>query len=226
MRTLTPLLALLVVGFFTTPSRAQPHTAEFRSCPSSDGCNYPDIKPHVPLLLATEDWSLRYASGRSTLSTFVPIALGRILSEIDEAYTDDSSMRDPLSVMSLGLFGVGAITGPSMGEWCLGGDCARRSLFPLSLRVAGAAEMVWAFRWGVRKSNETPGQTDLTLIPVVAALMLPGMVLLSTGMAWSLHNAPRVLCASNRSTATSSLRVAPTTLSDVGGMGWALQVRW
>lgn len=211
-----PLAVLLLAG----SAKAQYAPAHRAPCTARDDCRPPSAPSDVPFGYAAEDWSPRYASGRANLSTLVPLTLSLGLSRIHRAYSSSSSFSDPLTIIALGLAGAGLVVGPSMGEWCLGRACARRSLFPLGLRVAGVAQIAWAFQWAQRRADQD--LASLTLPLLLPLLMAPGLVMLGVGVGWSFRHTPRVRCGS--STNAPTLAVLPAASRD-GSSGLALRLR-
>lgn len=156
------------------------------------------------------------------MSTLVPMALGSVLLRIHEARTTNPSLNNPLAVTALGLTTTGAVIGPSMGAWCLGGTCARRSILPLGLRVAGTGEVLWALWWTQRRTDRDEA---LGVASILAGtfLSLPGFIMLGLGMAWSFRDTPRIRCGSAADAPT--LAITPTAPAAYGsGSGLALRL--
>lgn len=219
MRVSAALLFLALVTTVAPSAYSQPMPN--RLCSAVSDCNAPPSASDAPFGYALEDWSPRYASGRAHLSTLVPVALGSVLLRIRSAQSDDPSLGDPLALTALGLAGTGAVIGPSMGAWCLGGDCARGSLLPLGLRVAGVGGIAGAWWWLDREIDRTDGLGGIGLIAIAPLVLLPGAVALMTGVGWSFRRAPRVRCGSGAYAPT--LSVAPLASID-GGSGLALRL--
>ncbi len=136
----------------------------------------------------------------------------------------DAALTDPLSITGLSLIGAGVVVGPSVGEWCLGGDCARRSVLPLGLRAAGAAEIVGAMIWLDRQIDESEGLGGLSLIALVPMLVAPGAALIALGGRWSFRHAARVPCGTGDGSAHLSVRPAMHPTLDGGGL--SVRLRW
>jgi hypothetical protein len=213
--------ASLLLAAFVFPAHAQFAQINWGRCAIQGDCDAPPSAPDAPFGYAAEDWSLRYASGRSHLSTLVPMALGSMLLRVHEARGPDASLRDPLGAAALALATTGAVIGPSMGEWCLGGDCARRSWLPLGVRIAGVGEVAWAVQWARRRADrdETLGAAPIL---VGSFLALPGFIALVLGIGWSFRNAPRLRCSAGAD--ASTLSVAPAASADGSGSGLALRL--
>lgn len=220
MRVCAALLAAVLT--IAVPAQAQSPLGLDRLCSSSDPCGPPPTASDAPFGYAQEDWSWGYASGRSNLSTLVPVALGSGLLRVHLARADDPSLGDPLAVTALSLTGMGAIMGPSMGAWCLSTVCARRSLLPLGVRLAGAGGIAGAWWWIDREIDRADGLGGIGLIAIAPLVLLPGAAALMAGIGWSFRNAPRLRCGSTGNAPT--LEVAPT-VSPRAGSGLALQLR-
>jgi hypothetical protein len=215
------------LAIFTLLLIATPSAHAQSALPSHSLCTLPpDCAPRpsvsdAPPGFALEDWSPRYASGRAHLFTLVPMALGSVLLRIRSAQSDDPSLGDPLALTALGLAGTGAIIGPSMGMWCLGGDCARRSWLPLGLRVAGVGGIAGAWWWLDREIDQADGLGGVGLIAIAPLVLLPGALALVAGIGWSFRSTPRARCGSMVGGPT--LSIAPSTPID-GGSGLALRL--
>lgn len=224
MRVLISTLALLLIGVVAPPAHAQLHPTPSRLCLSADG-SCPEASPgRFPIGTAAEDWSWRYASGRSNLSTLVPLAVGGVLLRVHRAASSDASLGDPLAITGLGLIGTGLVIGPSVGEWCLGGDCARRSWLPMGVRAAGAAEIAGAMVWLDRKIDQSEGLGGISLIALTPLLVLPGVVLIALGGRWSFQHAARVRCGTGDGSA--HLSVTPAVTPHLDGGGLSVRLRW
>jgi hypothetical protein len=149
------------------------------------------------------------------------MALGSMLLRIRFAQSDDPSLGDPLALTALGLAGTGAVIGPSMGAWCLGGDCARGSLLPLGLRVAGVGGIAGAWWWLDREIDRAEAFGGIALAVISPLVLLPGALALIAGIGWSFRNTPRVRCGSTAGAPT--LSIAPLASVD-GGSGLALRL--
>lgn len=216
MRTLT-VLALLFAA--APPACAQSALTMHSLCTD---CAPPPSASDAPPGFAPEDWSFRYASGRSHLSTLIPLTLSAGLARIHRARRPNrSSLDEPLAITALSLAGAGLIIGPSVGEWCLGRACARRSLVPIGVRLAGVAGIVWAVE-RTRRQADDAGLAGLSLILQAPLRAAPGLLVLGAGMTWSFRNAPRVRCGSASDAPT--LSVAPATPVDGSGSGLALRL--
>ena len=220
MRVYAALLAALLA--VTAPAQAQAPASLNRLCLSSDPCDSRAPASSAPLGYAKEDWSPRYAPGLARLSTLVPMALGSVLLRVHLSRASDPSLSDPLAATGLGLASVGAVVGPSMGAWCLGGDCARQSWLPFGVRVAGVGGMAGAW-WIIRRELDQAEAFEGIALAVLSPLvLLPGAMTLLAGIGWGLRRTPRLRCGTGADAPT--LSVWPAASINGGGSGLALRL--
>lgn len=170
---------------------------------------------HPPLGFATEDWHWEYATGRAVLSTVVPITVGGVLLRIRP--------RDrTLNGVELATVGAGLLAGPSMGQWCLGGRYARKSVLPTLLRGAGVGGTVLIWRW-LEGTMDDAGLGAITLvIPAGLGLFFAGSAVIGAA-SLSFQRTPRVSCEPPEGTAAVS--VAPAVGPRGRSVGVGLSVR-
>jgi hypothetical protein len=150
------------------------------------------------------------------------MALGSVLLRVHLSRVGDPSLGDPMVVTGLGLAGVGAVIGPSMGAWCLGGDCARQSWLPFGVRVAGVGGIAGAW-WAIRREIDQAGAFEGIALAVLSPLvLLPGTMALLAGIGWGLRRTPRVRCGAGADAPTLSVR--PAASIDGSGSGLALRL--
>jgi len=166
-------------------------------------------------LRASVTWP--YARGRAVLSTAVPLAVGGALLQLSPA--------GPTSVpLGLGVGGVGLLVGPSMGQWCLGGEYATESILHTSARVAGMGGLVWAVKSGRQQIEEAP----FALLPEAVAftgivVVVAGGVLLRTVL-WTIGETPRLACDPDRR--NSAVSLSPIVDPQTRGGGVHLSLRF
>lgn len=191
-------------------------------CSLQSDCDAPGSSAGKPFGYAKEDWSPRYAPGLARLTTLVPIALGSVLLRVHLAHTNDPSLTDPPAMTGLGLAGVGAVVGPSVGAWCLGGDCARQSWLPFGVRVAGVGGIAGAW-WAIQREIDQAGPFEGIVLAVLSPLtLLPGTLALLAGIGWGLRRTPRLRCGAGADAPT--LSIAPAASVDGSGSGFALRL--
>jgi len=219
MRVFAASLLLAVLAF---PAHAQFAQDTWNRCALQGDCDAPPSASGAPFGYAKEDWLPRYAPGRARLSTLVPMALGSVLLRVHLNRASDPSLSDPLAVTGLGLAGVGAVVGPSMGAWCLGGDCARQSWLPFGVRVAGVGGIAGAW-WRIRREIDQAEAFEGIALAVLSPLaLLPGIMTLLAGIGWGLRRTPRVRCSAEAGGPTLSVR--PAASVDGNGSGLALRL--
>ena len=224
MRVYAALLAPLLVATIVVAAPAQAQTPHGlnRLCLAADRCDPLPAASDAPLGYAKEDWSFRYASGRAHLSTLVPTALGSVLLRIHLSRSNDASLGDPLAVTGLGSAGAGAIVGPAMGTWCLGGGCARQSWLPFGVRVAGVGGIAGAW-WAIRREIDQAGAFEGIVLAVLSPLALvPGTMTLLAGIGWGLRRTSRLRCGAGADAPT--LSIAPAASVNGSGSGLALRL--
>ena len=213
--------SLLLAALLTAPAYGQFTQDTQNRCTVRTDCDALPSAAGVPFGYAKEDWSPRYAPGLARLSTLVPMALGSVLLRVHLSRASNPSLSDPLAVTGLGLAGVGAVVGPSMGAWCLGDDCARRSWLPFGVRVAGVGGIAGAW-WGIRREIDQAEAVEGIALAVLSPLvLLPGAMTLLAGIGWGLRRTPRVRCGAGTDAPTLSVR--PTASIDGSGSGFALR---
>ena len=170
---------------------------------------------HPPIGFAAEDWQWGYATGRAVLSTVIPLAVGSVLLR--------TRPRDrTLNGVGLATIGTGLLVGPSMGQWCLGGRYARKSVLPTLLRGAGMGGTVLIWEWAERALDGAGLGGFILTLPVGLGLFFTSYVVLGA-MGWSMQETPRIPCDTNEGTAAVS--VAPVIQAQVGNVGVSLSIR-
>jgi len=150
------------------------------------------------------------------------MALGSVLLRAHLARTDNPSLTDPPVMTGLGLAGMGAVMGPSVGAWCLGGDCARQSWLPFGMRVVGVGGIAGAW-WAIRREIDQAGAFEGIAVAVLSPLALvPGTMILLAGIGWGLRRTPRLRCGAGTDAPTLSVR--PVASIDRSGSGLALRL--
>lgn len=170
---------------------------------------------HPPLGFATEDWQWEYATGRAVLSTVVPLTVGGVLLRT-------RPQDRTLNGVGLTTVGTGLLVGPSMGQWCLGGRYARKSVLPTLLRAAGIGGTVLIWRW-LERTMEDAGLGAITLvIPAGLGLFFAGYAVIGAA-SLSFQRTPRVSCETPEGTAAVS--VAPAVGPRGRSVGVGLSIR-
>ena len=214
--------ASLLLALIVCPAQAQTPHGLNRLCLAADPCDPSPAASDAPLGYAKEDWSPRYAPGLARLSTLVPMAIGSVLLRAHLAHTDNPSLTDPPVMTGLGLAGMGAVMGPSVGAWCLGGDCARQSWLPFGMRVVGVGGIAGAW-WAIRREIDQAGAFEGIAVAVLSPLALvPGTMILLAGIGWGLRRTPRLRCGAGTDAPTLSVR--PVASIDRSGSGLALRL--
>lgn len=136
--------------------------------------------------LSWKDLSWRNAKGRANLSTWIPVAVGTALVGLQ---TEGSWSP----TVGLSVIGGGVLIGPSMGQWCLGGQFAREGILYTSIRAVSVVGTTWAWSWTKKRIQEA----SLFTLPFLAFYLLPvlGAVTLTIQTAaWTIEETPRIAC--------------------------------
>lgn len=155
-------------------------------------------RPALDRRPASAPLSLNNALVRALVATFAPLYAGTALAEIT-----DPDLNSFAGVFSLGLATAGTVVGPSMGHFCLGDPVSlRRGVIGLGVRTAGGALTAYGLHVATRQDGEN--FSDIVTDPV---RILPGILVVGVGIAYSIELTPWAACGSAAS--RKALRVTP-----------------
>jgi len=165
--------------------------------------------------LSREDVTWPYARGRAVLSTVLPIVVGGPLLRVRPG-------NRTMNTLGLSLGSAGLLLGPSMGQWCLGGRYARKSILHTTARLAGAGGVALAVEWSERAlENASFFALPFVAVSIGVVIGVTSAILLDTVL-WTLAETPRRACNSGQKQRVSAVTTT-STATEESGVGVSIQ---